>query len=388
MDKNLVFMYVSSWAEHGGVPGLGQYTFDQQNGEIRFVRQISNKESFNGSYIDSRKNKLYVNNEVMHFMGAPCSSGRIFIYDLDPVSGEAKENMRLVTECPNPAYVTVDPTGMYLFEAHHSFPMGVAVHRRSADGTIETEVTYAEADLQVYSLNEAGNPVRLVENVNHGDGIGKTEAHPHCAVFSPSGKLIAVADKGNGFLYLYSFDYNQKRLRLLSRTLTDTGNASPRYVVFHPEKPYLFVNHEASYDGKCYVTAFRYEEDGNVEKICIENALDQSLPVKKTTRLEQQGFVIDPEGRYLYTLINAADVIAVMAIDQESGALTRIQNLAVPGNRPRGLAISPNGRYIVSACLVGGELTSYEIAKDGTLSAACQGPVQPGASYISFYCPE
>ncbi|MDC7287536.1 lactonase family protein [Blautia schinkii] len=385
---NKVFMYVSSWAEHGGVPGLGLYTFDQESGAIKFVRKISDHNSFNGSCVYEQKNKLYVNNEVMHYMGAPCASGRIFVYELNPETGEATETDKVVTGCPNPAYVSVDPTGRYLFEAHHSFPMGVALHNRNEDGSIDTRITYAEADIQVYELDEKGIPEALVENVNHGDITKKSEAHPHCAVFSPSGKLLAVADKGDGHLYLYTFDYEQKRLCLLSRTLTDKEGASPRYVAFHPTKPYLFVNHEASYDGKCYVTAFKYDENGNVKRLCVENVLDTSLPVKQNTRLEQQGFVISPDGKCLYTLINAADVIGVMEINQQNGKLTAIQNIDIPGTRPRGLAISPNGRYILSSCLVGGELTSYEIQDDGTLKVACKGPAQPGASYMSFYKPQ
>ena len=135
------------------------------------------------------------------------------------------------------------------------------------------------------------------------------------------------------------------------------------------------------------MTAFRYREDGQLERICVVNALDQSLPVKTDTRLEQQGFVMDRTGTYLYTLINAADVIGVLRVDQEDGSLEVLQNLPVPGVRPRGLAIFPNGKYILSSCLVGGELTVYRIEKDGRLRVHRQGPKQPGASYMSFYQP-
>ena len=37
MGNREVFMYVSSWNEHGGVPGLGRYTVDQERGEITFL---------------------------------------------------------------------------------------------------------------------------------------------------------------------------------------------------------------------------------------------------------------------------------------------------------------------------------------------------------------
>ncbi|MBU9727733.1 lactonase family protein [Diplocloster modestus] len=385
MKENEVFMYVSSWAEHGGAPGLGLYVLNQEDGTIRFLEMIDERHSFNCAYVNQEKNKLYVNNEVLHFSGEPRLSGRIFVYDLDRKSGKARECMRVITGCPNPAYVNVNAAGTYLFEAHHSFPAAVVSYERNEKGRPKARMNYTEASIQVYRLNKEGLPGQLVENVNHADLAHGREAHPHCAVFSPSGKLMAVADKGDGYLYLYRFDARKRRLTLLSRTLTDREGASPRYVVFHPSKPYLFVNHEASYDGKCYVTAFSYRKDATVERICVENALDQSLPVKSGTRLEQQGFVIDQEGRYLYTLMNAADVIGVMEINQESGRLRLIQSMPMYGTRARGLAISPNGKFLLSAALVGGELASYEIGGDGTLRLACKGPAQPGAAYLTFY---
>ena len=61
MGNREVFMYVSSWNEHGGVPGLGRYTVDQERGEITFLEMISETESFNASLVDDVRGKLYVN---------------------------------------------------------------------------------------------------------------------------------------------------------------------------------------------------------------------------------------------------------------------------------------------------------------------------------------
>lgn len=388
MEADKVFMYVSSWAEHGGVPGLGLFLADQETGEITFVEKISDTDSFNGSCIDEKKHKLYVNNEVPYVEESGCATGRIFVYDLDPVSGKATEIRRVVTECPNPAYVSLDSTGEFLFEAHHSCGASVARHVRNEAGELQVFYTHAEAAVQVYYLDVNGMPMGLADSIDHADYDNGIEAHPHCAVVSPSRKLVAVADKGTGYLHLYTFDYEKKQLVLLNKVLTDCPGASPRYVLFHPTEPFLFVNHEASYDGKCYVTSFRYQEDGSLERICVVNVLDQSLPVKTNTRLEQQGFVMDLKGNYLYTLINAADVIGVLEVNQDTGELTVLQNIEIPGVRPRGLAIFPNGKYVLSTCLVGGELTSFKIEADGRLTVAQKGPSQPGASYVSFYQPK
>lgn len=388
MSEKKTFMYVSSWEEHGGAPGLGQYLVNQETGELQFVEMINTEDSFNASWVDARRGKLYVNNEVPCFKEGEGASGRIFVYGLDGENGRAREEGQIVTGCPNPAYVSLDHSGRYLFEAHHSCSMGVIRHSRDEKGEIRSRRICAEADVQVYSLDEAGMAKKLVENIDHNEYEKDREAHPHCAVFSPSGKLMAVADKGTGKLYLYAFDYEKEKLTLLNSQMTDREEGAPRYVVFHPDKPYLFVNHEASYDGKCYVTSFRYGEEGGLERVCVENVLDPELPVKKGTRLEQQGFVIDPQGNYLYTLINAADVIAVMKIDQETGKLSHIRSCGVPGNRPRGLAMFPNGRFLLSMCLVGGELTVFAIGEEGRLTAVEQKYKQPGASYASFYEPQ
>jgi len=61
---------------------------------------------------------------------------------------------------------------------------------------------------------------------------------------SPSGKLYACCDKGDGHLYLYTIE--DEKLKLLSRTLTAVPGSEPRHWAFHPTKSNLFINHEHS----------------------------------------------------------------------------------------------------------------------------------------------
>ena len=72
----------------------------------------------------------------------------------------------------------------------------------------------------------------------------------------------------------------------MSRTMSDEPLSESRYCVFHPTKPYLFVNHEHSGNGKMMVSAFHYNEDGELELI---NKVD-CLP-KDTSAKCGQGFV-------------------------------------------------------------------------------------------------
>ena len=168
--------------------------------------------------------------------------------------------------------------------------------------------------------------------------------------------------------------------------MTDVEGAHPRYALFHPAEPYLFVNHEASLDGGCYVSAFRYRENGLLERTDRINALNLCHPelIHAPIRLEQQGFVINPAKRCLYTLINSANVLAVLRFDR-NGKLFRIQNVPVEGIWPRGLTITPNGRYVLATCLDSGEIIRYQTEEDGTLRTGSVIGKQKGASWITFY---
>ncbi|MGM9602086.1 MAG: lactonase family protein [Faecousia sp.] len=388
MENQKLYAYVSSWEPHGGAPGLGLYETDPNTGVLRFVEMLNTADSLNGSCVDAENKKLYVNNEIQVDMDSLSVSGRIFTYDLDPKTGKAREASRLVTHCPNPAFVTLDPTGNYLFEAHHSRGISVIRHQRNAAGKLEEVPSFGEASVQVYALNDSKYPETLVECVDHADYPAGVDAHPHCAVFSPSGKLIAVADKGTGHLYLYTFDYDSQRLTLKNKVVTDEPGASPRYALFHPTKPYLYVNHEASLDGSCYISCYQYEENGGLKQIGKINALQNPETVSIHGKLEQQGFVMTPDGSCVYTLISGANVVSVMKINQETGTLQVVQNVPVQGVHPRAMAMYPDGGFLMTGCLVSGDLATYRIREDGTLERAFSGLSQKGASYISFYRPK
>ena len=108
----------------------------------------------------------------------------------------------------------------------------------------------------------------------------------------------------------------------MSRTMSDEPLSESRYCVFHPTKPYLFVNHEHSGNGKMMVSAFHYNEDGELELI---NKVD-CLP-KDTSAKCGQGFCISKDGKYLYNLLNGYDAVAVYKVG-EDGLLTQTEYTA------------------------------------------------------------
>ena len=65
--------------------------------------------------------------------------------------------------------------------------------------------------------------------------------------------------------------------------------------------------------------------------------------------------------------MNGADCVSVFAVDGGTGALRLVQCCPVGFAWPRGIALSPDGRFAAVACLRGGKLVIFSVEPDGTL---------------------
>lgn len=388
MESSKIFIYMSLWGEHGGAPGLGLFTFDTERGEIALVRKLDDQRSFGPSQIDPEKKILYICNETNLVNEVGYDTGRIYGFRIDPDSGGITELFRQETFCPFPDYVNFTTDRKYMIVPHHSHASSITTIEQDAFGNYYPVVRYMDSAIDLFAMNTDGSIDKLVDVKKHRftrrttDYEGKvTIPHPHSAVRSPSGKLFAVCDKGDCHIYLYRIDEEKQQLELLSRTLTDVPLSEPRYCAFHPTLPYLFVNHEHSGHGRMIVSAFRYDEAGQLQPI---NKVD-CLPPECSANCGQ-GFCISADGKYLYNLLNGYNAVAVLEIQQETGRISVKQRIPVAGARPRNCALSPDGRHLITTCLTG-EIAVYTVGSDGCLCATEHKAFLPGSAYITFYNP-
>lgn len=180
---------------------------------------------------------------------------------------------------------------------------------------------------------------------------------------------------------MYTVDPETEKLKLLSRTMSDAPLSESRYCAFHPTKPYFFVNHEHSAHGKMMVSAFRYDEDGNLTLINKVNCLPEGASADCG-----QGFCISHDGKYLYNLLNGYNAVAVLGIHQETGEISLLQQIPVEGVHPRICALSPDGRFLITTCL-GGEIAVYRVGEDGLLTRTEHSAHLRGSAYITFFDP-
>lgn len=398
------FLYISGWKEHGGAPGIGTICFDETTGELTLLGKQHESLSCNCTALDKEKNILYITNELHEnpdFVKG--GGGLIYAFSVNPETGELKQISRVYATAPCPCFLSLDKTGKYLLLANHSGFNVVTKAVKGDDGFYHMVRIFDDCSVCLFRLNADGSIGPMVDVHNHESYVVESRglhSRPHTILPSPDGTLFACCDKGDAHIYFYRLDYENEKLVLASEPYAETPGSAPRYCAFHPTLPFFYHNHERNMD----VAAFSYTESGELTPINTISSLPEDCPSTKAPEvrewlhgeptevpadgfmpLEQQGFVMHPSGKWIYDMLNGADAVSVLEIDQQTGALSLAQTVSVDGRWVRGCAISPDGRFLIVTCLQSGGVYSYPIGEDGRLGEAVSHVDLPGGSYVTFF---
>lgn len=375
------FAYISSWTHGEADAGIGVYELDPETGTLSLIKKAEGAVSFNATFLDERLGLLYAMNEV-DTLGDKLSSGggRVFVFRVDRETGCLTKLGCTPTWCPNPCFMTLDGEKRYAVVSNHGGHSAVTKIVQDVHGAYHVCLERDDTCVELFALNEDGTLGTLLDVVRHEPG-GRDGApgRPHCAVMSPDGTLFAVCDKGNHTVRMYAIDRKRGKLYLKSAPQRYESAISPRYCVFHPTKPYFYHNNEQSLE----FYAYRYDEDGRLA--LIQHCSTVPTWYKSgSTREEQQGLCIHPNGRFLYDVVRGPNVVCVFEIDEATGAVTKLQSLPVKDGWPRGCGITPDGRFLVVCGLEGGRAFVFSVGEDGRLTDTGHTAAQCAAAYVSF----
>lgn len=215
----------------------------------------------------------------------------------------------------------------------------------SSDGKRLYFAEYTDAICGIVELDSGAVLTAMLEGCGP-DPRRQTAAHAHCAVETPDGRHMCVADLGSDSIWLF----DSKSLALECKMETMPPGAGPRHIAFHPNGKFAYIVFELAN----IIAAYRYV-DGKLEHI-------QTLPLLPENfsgQSQAAALKISGCGKMLFATNRGHDSAVAFRIDPDSGKLAAAAHSPLGGNWPRDLTLLPGGRIAVGCLEREGKVRTY-----------------------------
>lgn len=312
-----------------------------------------------------------------------------------PRSGGAWERVQLVPDLLNPSFLAFDRAGRTLYAVHgdSSEMSAFGVNRATGALTFLNQVdvkgknpVHLAVDpddrfIVVANHLTAGGHVsslaviarledgRLGEMTDHVALTGKPGPHrveqpfakPHQCQFDPSGRFIAVPDKGLDQITCRRLDKTGRLTPAEGAAAVSREGAGPRHIVFHPALPYAYAVDELS----STVTALRFDAmTGALAPFQVLSCLpDSFVGFSRAAEID-----VSPDGRFIYASNRGDDSIAAFSVEPTSGRLTAVGWSGTGGRTPRHFTMARDGGALYVANEESDSIARLARRDDGTLA--------------------
>jgi 6-phosphogluconolactonase len=276
-------------------------------------------------------------------------------YAIDRHTGALRMLNRLPSGGSGTAYLSLDRTGRFILLAH-----------------------YGSASVTVIQIDSDGSLGKLTSFVQHSarrpaDGGAPPVPRPHATVPSPDNRFVIVPDLGLNKIFVYKFDAEKGVLAIPATVVDLPPDDGPRHFIFSPDGKFGYLIAQTSGN----VEVFRWDQPAGTLSL-VQTATSFPKGLDAINMSAEIGMT--PDGKFLYesnrrthgpSHDQGPDSIVAYQVNQETGALTKVQDLDMGGSIPRCFSIDPTGEFMV----VGGQQTNrvelYRIDHDnGKLSSS------------------
>jgi 6-phosphogluconolactonase len=361
-----MYALVGNFGFAPGPKGLQVYSYDPTTANMELIEGTFDGVNVGHQSVDVDRNIVYIINECPSLRGQTGGGGYLMAVKIDPATGK----LSLINEKPTlshePCYTCLDKTKRYIIVSHHA-DFGFVTRVVKSEKGYSTETFFDDTGLVLFRINEDGSLGDVCDvSLTPGDNASGPHvwSRHHSVIADPTGELFVVCDKGTEKLHTYHLDRANEKLVQLHSTTVEPG-LIPRYGSFHTTLPIFYANFEK----KTLIRTYRY--DAATGKLELKGSAPLVLDEKSLEGLslvEPADIVIHPNCRHMYASIRGADIIAVLDID-DAGAISLKQNIPCGGINPRGITLSPDARFLLSANMNSGNVTSFAIGDDGALRA-------------------
>lgn len=344
--------FIGSYTRQGG-EGIYRADIDCEKGIILGTQLVTRAE--NPSFIT-----LHPSGKFLYVVNESGMEGAVSAYAMNGSGDSLRLINRVSSHGKSPAHLIVDFSGRHLLLANYNGP-GVCVFRLGADGCIESLVS------RINHTGSGAHPVR------------QRTPHPHSIISAPSGTAMIVCDLGTDELIRYNYNPAIGALSDsgASRVRTAPGSG-PRHGVFHPSGRFLYITCELSSE----IAACDYnQETGGINSLRMVPATGRW---EKATRNAPAEVKTDAAGRFLYVSNRGENCISLFNINAATGTPDFVENVSAGGATPRHFAFDAPGRLLLVANQDGNGLTLFHVAPNtGRLHLACMTPL-PAPSCVCF----
>ena len=385
MNKK-VYAIVGNWsfeARPAKGKGISIFLYDSERGALSLLETIRPDVAGGQMCVDEERRIVYVCNQ----WGPPGGKFGGGGYKGASHFGMEPHRMTLINEkealCPEPSYVCLDAEKRYLAICHCSDPWHVTKIVRKNDGTFKNEVVFDDTGLVLFKLNEDGSigeicDVAITEGTGGKGPNSQVNVDPvsghiqlvevisrlHSVVKSPDGHLLMVCDKGMDKIYSFRIDTEKGKLLKLSEWSSSDVACFPRYGAFHPVLPVFYANNE----NKATLNCFHYDrESGEMECFHTVELLNENYGMVDGKPVGAQDILVHPDGKWMYVTLCGLNLIVLLRLDEE-GIPSVVQKIHSGGILPRGLALSPDQRFLLAGNMISGDITTFTVAENGMLT--------------------
>lgn len=398
------YVYIGNWSFNGAASkGITIFEYASETGELKLIETICPDVAAGQLYLDAKNGILYSNDECGEQRGQIGGGGYVIAFRIDPETGRLAEINRRPSMSPEPSYLCLDRSGKYMTVCHCADPFHVTRIVRGEDGEFHNKVLFDDTGLVMFNINEDGsigpvadvaitpgsggkdpNASRKVDPVSGHIQLVRVLSRLHSVVASPDGELMVVCDKGMDKVYTYKVDRASGKLVHMFTWEAPEIACFPRYSAFHPEKPLVYVDNE----NLASVNTFRYDSaTGVLERVDNVYLLEEDPGLIDGKPAGCQDILMHPNGKALYCTISGMNMIVACRLDEE-GRPRPVQRLSCRGNFPRGIQLSPDGRFLLCGNMCSGDVTTYAVDEDGLLADTGKTFEAVSPSAIRFYTPE
>lgn len=176
--------------------------------------------------------------------------------------------------------------------------------------------------------------------------------------------MFAVCDKGMDRIYTYRIDREKGKLVHLDTWIDEEVACFPRYCAFHPVLPIYYANNERL----AAINTFRYDDEtGKLTLLSKLFLLPEDPGNIDGKPVGGQDIAVHPNGKYLYCTLVGLNLIVVCELDAKGQPSVK-QLVKCNGKMPRGIRLSPDLRFLLSGNMLSGDITTFAVNADGTLT--------------------